>query len=77
MTDGRSGQLVDDAAAAVHSFNYTILVYVIGVTDSTRQEELEVIATAPEFITHLDSFDQAELVATQEARAYEICFTGT
>ncbi len=81
MTDGASnrGEAVEIAAAAVHAFRPTILVYVIAVgdIDDDRQEELEQIATAPEFIDHLDSFDPDQLTAAQLDRSYEICFTGT
>ncbi len=78
LTDGNSnrGEPVETAAAAVHAFEPAILVYVIAVGDSIGQEELEQIATAPEFIDHLDSFDADQLTAAQLDRSYQICFTG-
>ena len=79
MTDGMSNVNPEDtplAAAAVHAFEPGILVYAIGVTDSVNQEELEQIATAPEFIDQLESFDRRLFDETQEQQSYEICFTG-
>ena len=79
LTDGRSNRDAHDtipAAKALHEFTPSILVYVIGVTDDVNFEELNAIATAPEFVTHLDSFDSGLLDGTQQQFAYQICFTG-
>ena len=84
MTDGRSNRNspecgnIHQAAGALRNFSQvnSILVYVIGVTNNVRREELELMATAPEFITHLDSFvSDAELDSTQQLQTYELCFT--
>ena len=84
MTDGRSNRVSDEcgnttqAAAALTEFaqNNSILVYVVAVTNNVNLEELELIATSPEFISHLDSFDSTDLDSTQQLQAYELCFTG-
>ena len=79
MTDGRSNINATDtliAAERVHAFRPAILVYVVGVTGNVNEVELNTIATAPEFIDRLESFDASLLQESQEERAYEICFTG-
>ena len=84
MTDGQSNRNspecgdIYQAAGALRNFSQvnSILVYVIGVTNNVNREELELMATAPEFITHLDSFvSDAELDSTQQLQTYELCFT--
>ena len=78
MTDGKSNDPSDTliAAAHVHEFNPAILVYVVGVTDSVNQEELNAIATSPELVAHLESFDNSLLTEYQEEQSYEICVKG-
>ena len=84
MTDGHSNQVSNEcgnttqAAAALTQFaeDNSVLVYVVGVTERVNMEELKLIATSPEFITHLDSFDSTDLDSTQQMQAYELCFTG-
>ena len=84
MTDGRSNRVSNEcgntiqAAAALTQFaqDNSILVYAVAVTDNVNFEELELIATSPEFITRLDSFDSTDLDSTQQLQAYELCFTG-
>ena len=84
LTDGRSNRDSNEcgnttqAAAALTQFaqDNSILVYVVAVTNNVNLEELELIATSPEFITHLDSFDSTDLDSTQQLQAYQLCFTG-
>jgi len=84
MTDGQSNRDspecgdIHQAASSFRNFSQvnSVLVYVIGVTNNVQREELELMATAPEFITHLDSFvSDAELDSTQQLQTYELCFT--
>ena len=83
MTDGKSNEESSEcqwntlqAAEAVHALNPPVLVYVIGVTDNINQQELEDIATSPEDITYLDSFNKDFLQETQEEHIDEVCKTG-
>ena len=84
LTDGHSNQVSNEcgstaqAAAALTQFalDNSVLVYVVGVTERVNMKELELIATSPEFVTHLDSFDSTDLDSTQQLQAYELCFTG-
>ena len=84
MTDCHSNQVSNEcgttiqAAAALTRFaeDNSVLVYVVGVTKCVNMTELELIATSPEFITYLDSFDSTDLDSTQQLQAYELCFTG-
>ena len=84
MTDGHSNRVSNEcgnttqAAAALTWFaeDNSVLVYAVAVTNNVDLEELELIATSPEFITHLDSFDSTDLDSTQQLQVYELCFTG-
>ena len=78
MTDGNSNNHTDTfiAAARVHNFRPSVLVYAVGVADSVNQEELNAIATSPEFVENLESFDESLLIEYQEERSYEICVKG-
>ena len=84
LTDGRSNRIssecgnISQAAATFCRFaqDNSVLVYVVGVTNRVNMKELELIATSPEYITHLDSFDSTDLDSTQQLQAYELCFTG-
>ena len=84
MTDGYSNRVSNEcgntiqAATALTEFaqNNSILVYVVAVNSNVNLEELKLIATSPEFISHLDSFDSTDLDSTQQLQAYELCFTG-
>ena len=84
LTDGHSNQVSNEcgstaqAAAALTQFaqDNSVLVYVVGVTNNVNMTELELIATSPEFVTHLDSFDSTDLDSTQQLQAYQLCFTG-
>ena len=79
MTDGMSNINPSDtpiAAARVHDFKPAILVYAVGVTDNVIQKELNEIATSPDFVENLESFDDSLLKEYQEERSYEICVRG-
>ena len=83
MTDGQSNEESTEcqwdtlqAAEAVHELRPTILVYVIGVTDNVNQQELEAIATSPEYVTYLNSFDRNIIQEAQEEHIYEVCKKG-
>ena len=84
LTDGRSNRIssecgnISQAAATFCRFaqDNSVLVHVVGVTNRVNMKELELIATSPEYITHLDSFDSTDLDSTQQLQAYELCFTG-
>ena len=81
LTDGRSNQNsplcgnTTTAARLVHATDPPLLSYAIGVANANKNELLT-IATTPELIDHLDSFNTDLLTAAQEARSYQICFTG-
>lgn len=80
LTDGRSNRVSNycgnttTAAHLVHTHNPLLVSYVIGVANINFEELLE-IASAPELVDHLESFDTDLLTAAQEARTYQICFT--
>ena len=80
LTDGRSNQVSDrcgnttTAARLVHTHDPLLISYVIGVANIDFEELLE-IASAPELVDHLESFNTDLLTAAQEARTYQICFT--
>ena len=83
MTDGKSNQESSEcqwntsqAAAAVHELNPSVLVYAIGVTSSVNDEELNAIASSPNFVTYIDSFDQHIIQETQESHVDEVCKRG-
>lgn len=84
MTDGRSNLNSTDCGTVIDApeiVNVAIcpppLYYVIGVTDYVVEEELQAIATAPEFIDYLDAIQNTEgLAAIRRHRAYQICFRG-
>ena len=83
MTDGKSNRASTEcqwdtlqAAEAVHELKPPVLVYVIGVTSNVNDAELNAIATASEFVTYLDSFDQHIIQEAQEKHADEVCKRG-
>lgn len=51
-------------------------MYAIGVGGTYNLEELQIIASDPEFIDLLDSFDHDLFQQSQEQRTYDICFRG-
>ena len=81
LTDGMSNQVssecgtTSEAAELVHSNKPPLLSYVIGVANA-NEDELLMISSAPELIDHLDTFNMELFAAAQEARSYQICFTG-
>ena len=81
LTDGKSNRnstkcgTTTAAARLVHNNDPPLLSYAIGIANA-REEELLTIATSPELIDHIDAFNTDLLAAAQEARSYQICFTG-
>ena len=83
MTDGQSNEISHEcsfttlqAAAAVHSFEPSILVYAIGVTSNVNFQELNAIASKPEYVSIISSFDSSLLQGIQEQQTYELCNRG-
>ena len=83
MTDGKSNEESSEcqwntlqAAEAVHELDPPVLVYVIGVTDSVNVNELNAIATSPDFVTHISSFDPHIIQEVQESHTDEVCRRG-
>ena len=83
MTDGKSNaDSVDcsfttlQAAEAVHSFEPSLLVYAIGVTSDVDLQELNAIASKPEYALNISSFDSSLLQGIQEQQTYELCNRG-
>ena len=78
LTDGMANLDSNDCGtlqnASEQAREESILVYAIGVGMNVFDSELQVIASAPHFIDHVDTF--RDINRTQETRAYEICFTG-
>ena len=85
ITDGMSntdsngclfGTNTVEVAAAVHSFEPSIIVYAVGVTDSIAYGELKTIASNPAFVSTASSFNFLELQGIQEQQTYELCNRG-
>lgn len=84
MTDGRSNRVSYDCssnntfelAKAVHRFEPSILVYVVGVTNNVDYQELAAIATKPDYVSNIISFDQLRLREIQEKQKYDLCNKG-
>lgn len=84
MTDGRSNQGSLDcpfedvlqAANAVHSFEPSILVYAIGVTDNIKFQELSAIATGTQYIFNITSFNATLFRALVQQQTYDLCNRG-
>ena len=84
MTDGmsnfdspRCGTTIEAPVVVNSMLCPSPLYYVIGVTNNVNQTELEAIATGPEFIDHLDSFENTESLSYfRRQRTYQICFSG-
>ena len=84
MTDGHSTEVSSDcsfqstfeAAGAVHRFEPSILVYVIGVTNNVDFQELAAIATRPEYISSISSFNSHLLQEIQQQQTYDLCYEG-
>jgi hypothetical protein len=84
MTDGKSNEESSEcqwntlqAAEAVHELSPPVLVYAIGVTSSVNDEELNAIATSPDFVTYIHSFDPHIIQETQESHVDEVCKRAT
>ena len=83
LTDGRSNTQdntcnfysTKHAADEVHIDLDPILIFVIGVTNEVRGEELESIATLGEY-THLDSFNTQLLIDSQLEHTDAVCDIG-
>ena len=78
LTDGKSNDFTAtiEAARKVHEREPGILVFAIGVGDGPNTEELREIASGPEFVATLASFDQTLFSATVASFSYRICNTG-
>lgn len=84
MTDGKSNRRSSDcsfedvsqAANAVHSFEPSILVYAIGVTNNIDFQELSAIATGPQYVSNITSFNASLLQALVNQQTYDLCNKG-
>jgi len=84
MTDGMSNTVASEclfvntfqAAEAVDMFEPSILVYAIGVTSSVDFQELQAIASKPEYVSTISSFNSILLKSIQEQQTYELCNRG-
>ena len=78
MTDGRSSSFrrTIQAAKAVHSFEPSIFVFAIGVTNNINFQELNAIASQPEYVSTISSFNSNDLQGIQEQQTYELCYRG-
>ena len=81
ITDGRTNRQSDEcgrlepAAARVHNLEPPVQVLAIGIGEGIVYNELEIIASEPQFISNVTSFTTG-LIESQEIRSYEICNTG-
>ena len=83
MTDGQSGSNINEcgfrsvaeAAAAVHALSPSVLVFGFGVGDRFRQEDVEAIASGPEFVTNAQGFFLSQLECVQSIQQDHICNT--
>ena len=78
MTDGQSNSpsLTLSAARTVHSFEPSIIVYAIGVTNNINRVELNAIASQPSYVSLISSFDSSLLCSIQQQQTYELCYRG-
>ena len=78
LTDGRSNDFTAtiNAARRVHEHAPSILVFAIGVGSGPNMEELREIASGPEFVASLASFDHSLFSSTVASFSYRICNTG-
>ena len=79
MTDGRSISSAQTvlAARAVQNFVPSINVYAIGVSNNINHIELNAIASQPNYVFLVSSFDSAILGNLQQEQSYELCNRGT
>ena len=83
LTDGHSNQHnsscgfndIEQAATEIHGDLEPILVFVIGVTNNIKEEELKQIATFDDF-THIDTFEKDTLTDTQLQHTDTVCHRG-
>ena len=83
MTDGMSNMFNNDcnyattldAAAAVHSFMPSILVFAIGVTNNVDNAELEAIASSIDNVVLLEDFNVDLFTQTMDEQTYDLCET--
>ena len=76
VTDGQSNEgggppATIANAQRVHDNN--ILTYAVGVGDSVNMDELNAIATSPQYVYLLEDFDVSELQQLQETINYQAC----
>ena len=78
LTDGQSNDFdaTIQSATNVHAHEPGILVFAIGVGSGPNMVELREIASGPEFVATLASFDQTLFSATVASFSYRICNTG-
>ena len=88
LTDGKSNRFsatcmneqgsvgtVNSTAEEVHSLVPPVTVLAVGVANFV-QSELDIIATSPDLVDTLSSFDYRLLLQNQFSRTYFICFKG-
>ena len=79
LTDGQSNRQSIECGtleqAAEQAKEQSILIYALGVGDGVDTDELQLIASGPHFVDHVDSFTEG-LETARDVRSYEICFTG-
>ena len=81
MTDGASGpsvtpcgfSTIPQAANAIHNASQPILVFAFGVGSGFRREDIEIIASGPEFVGEASSFDTSQLECIQASQEDQIC----
>lgn len=88
LTDGRSNQesvtcmqedgmrgTLASTAEEIHNFHPPVTIFAVGVARYLLAE-LHAIASSPQLVDELDSFDYRLLVQNQRSRSYFICFKG-
>lgn len=66
---------INSTAVKVHSLQPPVTVFAVGISGHV-EGELLVIATSPQLVDELDSFDYRLLLQNQRSRGYFICFKG-
>lgn len=75
MQEGGEPGTLNSTTEEVHTFQPPITVFAVGVANFVEQELLT-IASSPDLVDRLDSFDYRLLVQNQQSRSYFICFKG-
>ena len=76
LTDGQCNRQCHTLEqAAERAKEQSILIYALGVGVGVDTDELQLIASGPYFVDHVNSFTEG-LETAREARSYEFCFTG-